>query len=954
MRHSKTWTKFLLLFATLTVAQPLRAGLVHRYSFTETSGTKVKDSAGTADGTLNGGATFGGGKLTLDGNDGYVDLPNGIISALTNATFEAWVMFSGQGGAWQRIFDFGNNSNGEDAQGTGTTFIFLTPRTGTAGGTRFDATPDPNGTPTLDAPQLVSGQPAFVAVTYDFTGKIARLFVDGKLVASGTVGLALKDIQDVNNWLGRSNWPDAFFEGDFDEFRIYDGALTPLQVALDALVGPDQVGGGDPGALQSVTLTADAGLIKGDNGQAVALANFDKVTGVDISSDPDVVFASSPTNVLKVSASGQLTAVGVGTATLTLSYHGKQDIKSVIVSPIPGLEPVLKHRYSFNDAAAGTVAKDSVGTADGALVGGASLNNGSVVLNGTDGYVNLPNGIISALTNATFETWVTWSGTASWERIFDFGSNSAGEDKSGTGQTYLFLTPRNGANNTLRFAATKSSNGAERPILDAKTILPVDVQKHIVVVYDVTEKVGKLYVDGQFAKSAAVSVALKDIKDVNNWLGRSNWPDPYFNGAINEFRIYEGLLSDQQIAFNSAAGPDALALDPGALQSVSVEVPADNPVLGGLLASAAVRASYQNIANVNVTTFETATLQSSAPGVVTVSSNGVLEALSVGTATITGSYQGKTATAKVTVVAPVDGVPKAKLIHRYSFSEAAGTKTVTDSVGTANGDLIGTGTFDGAGLLKFNGTDTYVDLPNGLISSLKNATLETWVTPGSSRNWERIFDIGTNSGGEDQQGTGTSYLFLTPRAASGFVRFALTENSGPNESPVLEGSAALTRGKESHVVVAYNYAAGAARLFVNGQRVAIGAIVSLLAQIDDVNVWLGKSNYRDPFFTGTMNEFRIYDGVLLDAEVAANFANGPDALPGTAPTPPPSLAVSLAGGTVTLPWPANATGFGLESTPALGAAVNWTSVTATPASDNGNLKLTISNPQGTLFYRLKK
>jgi hypothetical protein len=34
-----------------------------------------------------------------------------------------------------------------------------------------------------------------------------------------------------------------------------------------------------------------------------------------------------------------------------------------------------------------------------------------------------------------------------------------------------------------------------------------------------------------------------------NWLGRSQYPaDPYFNGLIDDFRIYNGVLSPAQIA----------------------------------------------------------------------------------------------------------------------------------------------------------------------------------------------------------------------------------------------------------------------------------------------------------------------------------------------------------------------------------------------------------------------
>ena len=174
------------VFIWLSLTLSASADLKHRYSFSDAPGSAtVKDSVGTAPGTLHGGATLNGnGTLTLDGSDGYVDLPNGLISQLTNATFEAWVTFSGEGGAWQRVFDFGSNANGEDQQGTGRTYLFLTPRTGNAGPTRFAATLDPSGTPRenpiLDAPTMAAGVQTHVAVTYSFTDKIARLYVNGK------------------------------------------------------------------------------------------------------------------------------------------------------------------------------------------------------------------------------------------------------------------------------------------------------------------------------------------------------------------------------------------------------------------------------------------------------------------------------------------------------------------------------------------------------------------------------------------------------------------------------------------------------------------------------------------------------------------------------------------------------------------------------------------------------
>jgi hypothetical protein len=58
------------------------------------------------------------------------------------------------------------------------------------------------------------------------------------------------------------------------------------------------------------------------------------------------------------------------------------------------------------------------------------------------------------------------------------------------------------------------------------------------------------------------------------------------------------------------------------------------------------------------------------------------------------------------------------------------------------------------------------------------------------------------------------------------------------------------------------------------------ALTNQLSQIDDVNNWLGRSQFTpDPGFAGTYDEFRIYSAALTDAQIAASFAKGPDMLP---------------------------------------------------------------------------
>jgi hypothetical protein len=70
----------------------------------------------------------------------------------------------------------------------------------------------------------------------------------------------------------------------------------------------------------------------------------------------------------------------------------------------------------------------------------------------------LPNGIISLLTNATSEIWLTWAGGAAWQRIWDFGNSTTAENTQGTASTSLYLTPVGAAPDpVVSFAAFKNA-----------------------------------------------------------------------------------------------------------------------------------------------------------------------------------------------------------------------------------------------------------------------------------------------------------------------------------------------------------------------------------------------------------------------------------------------------------------------------------------------------------------
>jgi 3D (Asp-Asp-Asp) domain-containing protein len=376
-------------------------------------------------------------------------------------------------------------------------------------------------------------------------------------------------------------------------------------------------------------------------------------------------------------------------------------------------------------------------------------------------------------------------------------------------------------------------------------------------------------------------------------------------------------------------------------------------LLGGYATAKAV-ASFASVSGVNVTSSSSTKITSSDPNVITVNTNAMVEAVGVGTAQLITTYKTTSVTNTITVTQAA-GVPaKPVLTHRYSFSDAAGGTTVKDSVGTSDGTLKGTGgVFSGSALSLNAGADpAYVDLPNGILSSMTNATLEAWVNWNGGGIWQRVFDFGDNSNGEDQQGTGITYFGLVPTASSGFLRFNVTTNSGAGENPVLDAPMALPSKAPTHVAVSYNITAGAVRLYLNGQRVAMAPAVIPLNTLNDINCWLGKSNWNDPAFNGSFDEFRMYAGAMLDADVAADFAAGPDALPGTAK---PSLQIVRQGTKAVFSWPAVSTGYGLVSSPTIGApAAQWTAVNGTAAVVNGQNTVTVDITGTTLYFRLKK
>lgn len=639
----------LVLCALVLPGSLLAQTLQHRYSFV----SDASDSVGTANGTLvppNGGtaATITNG-LTLPGGggpgfSGYVTLPAGILLSTTNLTIECWATQNSQDG-WAELWNF-NNGTGQ--------YIGYIPFPANNNNNMSLAIKNGNEYDAFSGIQLPTSSQQYIAATFNAATLTGNLYQNATLVASVTVPnntyipgtFGAGGGGTLNNYLGQDPWPDPQFQGTIYEFRIWNGVVSQRYLAASAVAGPSVlITNLTP---TSVTVSAGPSVIITGTEQAGVTVQLAQTGSSNIVATSDATnWVSSNPSVLTVSTNGIITGVSVGTAKVSATVGGTAGTSALITVTGP---PALLHRYSFVSDAS-----DSVGgpSWDGTLVaptGGtaATIANGLTLPGGGgpgfSGYVTLPSGILTNTTSVTVESWVTQSSQNTWAQIWNFNNN-------GSQNFGLIPYPANNANN---LESDVTPNGNEQDIQSALRF-PTNSEQHVAVVFNSSTLVGTIYDNG-------VSVASHTFPNrfyipgsiggaagtANNVLGQDPFPDPQFQGTIYELRIWNGALSPVYAAVAAAAGPSVIVtnLTPSA---VSVTV-TNTSMIGAQVQPATVTGNFVDANNVTVTGGAT-NWTSSNPNVLTVNSSGLITAQSGGTATISATVDGVTATTPTITVA---------------------------------------------------------------------------------------------------------------------------------------------------------------------------------------------------------------------------------------------------------------------------------------------------------------
>lgn len=588
------------------------------------------------------------------------------------------------------------------------------------------------------------------------------------------------------------------------------------------------------------------------------------------------------------------------------------DTVSITVNP-PAALPEIIASYNFNETS-GTIAADSSGSGnDASLKGTSSWASGrsgnAVKVGGTEGYVLLPDNVLGLTEKITVAAWVKADQLNDYSRLFDFGTGT---------QSYMFLAPKVGS--SMQFSITTGGNqqGAEQSITGPA--LTTGEWRHVAVTLD--GPLGILYVDGvEVGRNDQMTLTPRSLgKTKNNYIGKSQYSDPYLNASVDDFQLFSRALTAAEIAAMVAPPVDEIER----IEEVQVSTPVD--VAPKLPASVKVYLKNGSSIDASVSWNDIQPEQYAEAG-----SSFTVKGFVIGTSL--------EAMASVTVMArEIQGYPS--LVVRYNFDETEGTVAQDASAsglnGAINGELGWVSDGHAGGALQFNGVSgNYVDAGNSAALQPSSLTLSYWIKRTENMNdRENVllwFKQESNYAGNGFFLTynGNSSIFYVDGANGFYVR------QSPNDF--------LPLNEWTNVVITFDSTTGERAIYKNGVAQTLGTdgtprTITATADVKKIGV-SGYGNGAQ--LHAGLDDFRIYNGPMTASQVKGLY-EGKDiksveqtaaaTTVGTAPSLPASVQVTYendAIGTAFVVWDAiSAEQYAAEGSFTVAGTVDGTSLRA--------------------------
>ena len=358
---------------------------------------------------------------------------------------------------------------------------------------------------------------------------------------TGEVTLALwVNTQDIgtsenNPWLGKGDTSymiKGHREGNQIEFFIYDGGWVTAHADVGAEFNGEwhQAAGVFDGEKLIIYVDGEVGVSVDYEGAGIVPNTYNVTIGSNSQ------------------ASGRFSESILDEAMIYNKALSQGEIR-YLAGFRPPIDPV--HSYTFQDG----TGNDSVGQADGVLMGDAAIVDGSLVVDGNGDWMEMPGDVIAINTYSAM-TLELWS-SQSVDNAFSMTASFGGTWDNGMGKDYINIaTGRGDQMNRGSIANTPDEvNPWEDEVGVSSPELNDGIEHHYVLTITAAELA--YYVDGVLIGTAPLGETT--ISGVSNdfvYLGTGIYSvDPTMNCSINEFNIYDAAISDKQIADNYAAGP---------------------------------------------------------------------------------------------------------------------------------------------------------------------------------------------------------------------------------------------------------------------------------------------------------------------------------------------------------------------------------------------------------------
>ena len=827
-----------------------------------------------------------GNALAFDGVDDYVSLPNGILNSLSaSSTIETWFFWNG-GNGWQRVFDFGNNRSN---------YVFFSPQ---------PASGDPrplfqiyNGSTSnniLSSKPIISGKWYHLAITINATTNTGSIYLNGELVGQNTnFTLRANAIgNSTTNYLGKSQYDDAYFNGKMDEFRIWNIAKTQSEIQTGmktgapsnstALIANYKFNQGIGAANNSgITTLTDSSLLN-LTGTIINYANSGSISNWVESYAmviPTVIAASgistssftanwiAPSNgiinnyIIDVATDPNFTNVISGSP-FTVSGN------TTFSKTFTGLQSNLNYYYRIRADRTILTGQGAINTTNIVRTLNALTPPGNcLAMDGVDDYVIIPTstGINNQFANnrITLETWVYLKSLP-----------------TGGAAPALITEGYNGAGGyNVKFAIYLYSNGLTGGFHDGGEYwtqanynqpLPLNRWTHIACTYDQNQI--KLYMNGVVVATKNTTATLPPGSE--NWFIGKRWDfQETINGSMDEVRIYNDALSASDIQSDMRDTTSVLPNNLVAYYNFDQGSASGSNTGLTILTDRGNAANYNaNLTNIALTGANSNYISSYAMVIPTVTNATLISAngftanwlapkqgtvngylLDVSTSSdFTGLVGGSPFTlTNATFSQSITGL----LPGTYYYRVRATNSSFPNQGGVSNTMSVLINYSIPGNALAFDGSGDVIVTPIST-SYIDNFTMEAWVNPSIlTGDWQTIFAYGYDNG---SYGNGVA-LYLHPSNGRLYIQYPAVNT--------VDLGVKIDLNRWSHVAMTRNLN-GLVTVYLNGQALSVTGSNNPNGITGEIRIG-GHTGIR--FLNGKEDEFRFWTPARTAAQINANY-----------------------------------------------------------------------------------